>query len=391
MLQVCGFATINRGGWMNVNTLVILMSVMIAALVYAVANFLPTEKRERLKGAARYEIIEAVISLIIVIILVALCLFSCSAGAAIMGYSGYTDVFGSAGTYVGSLLFTNGVSLMGNFYTVSAQYEVISSLFNVGNENFMSAWSSIFPQTAGFSIKLDIPMTGSAFFGAMSKLYVGSYAAMLDVSFAGLFILFLLLQMIQAGALTIVAPTALIMRSLSFLGPQLRRTSNIFLALAIGFYFVFPLMVVSNIYMASCLNINTGMTQTAKCSYPYFSAYLQGYNIPTASVSLFTSTTQYPISSGVLPTFAQGGLAGMLSIPASFYGPVFTGSGQFVSLMFHGPDVAMQYGTEVAGYLFLSIVLIALDLGVTAAFVMGISRGLDSIGNVFGGGPFFGG
>ncbi len=59
----------------------------------------------------------------------------------------------------------------------------------------------------------------------------------------------------------------------------------------------------------------------------------------------------------------------------------------------NGGGVALQYGTQVAGYLFLGIVLIALDLGVTAGFIVGITKGLDAIGsgNAFGGGPFFGG
>jgi hypothetical protein len=390
ILQACGFATINRGDWISINALVVLLAVMVAALVFALANFLPTEKRERLRGAARYEILEAIISLIIIFILIAFCAFSCNAGAAVLGYSGYTDVFSSAGAYIGGLLFTNGLSLTSNFYTVSIQYEVISGLYNIAGTNLLAGANAALEAVHPFDnveIELGLPATGSIFFSTISGLYTASYGAMLDASFSGLFILFLLLQIVEAGALTIVAPVAILLRSLSFMGPQFRRTSNLFLAMAIGFYFVFPLMLVSNMYVASCLNINTGVANPPACSYPYFSAYTQGYTLPKMSASLFTSSTQYPISSSALPSYASGGL----SLPASFYGPAFAGSGQFVTEMINGPSVAMQYGSEVAGYLFLAIVMVALDLGVTAAFIMGISKGLDSIGNVFGGGPFFGG
>ena len=150
--------------------------------------------------------------------------------------------------------------------------------------------------------------TANIFFGKFSALFTGptGYMGMLDVSFGGLFILFLGLKIVEASALTIVAPIAIVMRSLSFMGPQLRRMSNLFLAMAIGFYFVLPLMIVLNSYVASCLNIGASIPQ-ATCNYPFFSAYMQGYNLPATSTSLFTSSTQYPVNSQVLPSFASGG------------------------------------------------------------------------------------
>ncbi len=241
-------------------------------------------------------------------------------------------------------------------------------------------------------MQLAIPIRGAEFFVKLSTLFSTVYGTMMDSSFGGLFILYLLLKIVEACALTIILPTAIIMRSLSFVGPQLRRTSNLFLAMAIGFYFVLPMMIVLNSYVAGCLNIKTGSASVA-CSYPFFSTYLQSYTTLTAPSSLFTTGTAFPVNSEILPGFATGA-----SIPLSFYSAAFPGSwgqslSELLTTMTAGQSAALQYGTEVAGYLFLGIVLMALDLGVTAGFIMGIAKGLDSMssGNMFGGGPFFGG
>jgi hypothetical protein len=379
MLQMCGFLTINRGDWIGINTLVVLLAVMIAALVYVIGGFLPTERREKVKGAVRYEIIEAFISLIIIIVLIVFAELSCNAGGALVGKSGYTDVFSAADNYIGNLLFTNGMSLMGNIYTISTQYEIIASFFTwlVGVVTQ--------PVVPGV-VQLVYGYGGYLFYGKLSLLFTGMYGVMLDTAFGGLFLLFLALEIIEASALTVIAPVAIIMRSLPFMGPQLRRTSNLFLAMAMGFYFVFPLMVLLNSYVASCLSINTGMAQ-ASCSYPLsFSQYLQGYTIPATSTSILSSSNAYPVNSLALPGITGGGW----NLPLSFYGPWLGNLGQLF-LLIVSPNMALNYGTQVAGYLFLGIVLVALDLGVTAGFIIGLSKGLDSIGNVFGSGPVFGG
>ena len=387
LLQMCGFATINRGDWISMCALVVLLSVTIAAMVYAIGNFLPGEKREKLKGAVRYEIIEALISLIIIFVLIAFAAFSCTAGGALLGYKGYMDVFNSADNYVGSLLFTNGLSITGNIYTISQQYDIVSGFLEYASGAGAAAVTAALHVGYG-PLTFQISTSANFFFSKISTLFTGVYVGMLDATFAGLFILFLLLKIIEAGALTVVAPIAILMRSLSFMGPQLRRTSNLFLGMAIGLYFVLPLMVAFNSYVASCLNISTGIVQPV-CSYPYFSDYLKPYVLPAMSTSIFTSSTTYPIDSTQLPGFVGSGAA----MPISIYTPALNMGqfGQFISIIFEGPTLALQYGTLVAGYLFLGIVLVALDIGVTAGFVIGISKGLDSIGNVFGGGPFFGG
>ncbi|VVB77175.1 Uncharacterised protein [uncultured archaeon] len=386
MLQACGFALINRNDWISINVLVVLAGITIGALIFALANFLPAEKREKLRGTVRYELIEGVISLIIIIALIMIAAFACNAGGALFGYPGYTDIFNAADKYMGNLLFVNGISLVGNMYTVTLQYSVVAAVFSHQAQQLGATLS-----TPLFSdiVVIVFPADASAFFYKFASLFASFYGGMLNASFGGLFILFLALPIIEASALTVIAPTALIMRSLSFMGPQLRRTSNLFLAIAIGFYFVLPLMIALNSYIAGCLNISTGLTHPA-CNYPYFTQYFGGYSLPTMSSSLLTSAPSMPIDSGALPSFVTGSY----SLPVSYYGSMFSSLGstvQLLRLLPFGYQVAEEYGTQVAGYLFLGIVLVAIDLGVTAGFIMGIAKGLDSIANLFGTGPFFGG
>ncbi len=140
MLQMCGFATINSGDWISINTLVVLLMVTIAALVYAIGGFFPPERREKIKGVVRYEIVEAIISVFIILTLILFASFACNAGGALVGQNGYSGVFNAADGYVGGLLFTNGLGMMSNLYIVSTQYEVASSFFFEGGD---VSWSAV--------------------------------------------------------------------------------------------------------------------------------------------------------------------------------------------------------------------------------------------------------
>ena len=388
LLQACGFASLNTGDWIGINTLVVLLGITVAAFIYALANFLTVERREKLKGYVRYEILEAAFSAIILVSLILIASFACSAGGLLYGQSGYTGLFASSDTYVGNLLFVSGLSALGNIFTVGTQYTVISNIAQGISAGYLESISENYsvPVLGGYaSISPDTKITD--LFTKFSALFFTLVDTM-AISFGGLFILFVMLPIISATALTVVAPTALLMRSLSFMGPQLRRTSNLFLAMAIGFYFVLPLMIGTNAYVASCLNIYASPSQPS-CNYPFFPGYTGPYTLFSVSTSsLFGSGATYPLSSSNLPSFANG-----ISVPLSFFGSAFlstSGLGQLFTIIFNGPQLAAQYASATAAYVFMGIIMVALDLGVTVGFIMGIARGLDSLGR-FSGGSFFGG
>lgn len=393
ILQVCGFETLNRGNWIAINALVVLLGVTVAALIYALANLLTAERREKLKGYVRYEMLEAAFSLVILIALILIANFACIAGGALFGYSGYTDLFAASNTYLGNLLFINGLSIMGNLFNVGTQYTALANLAYYIAENTTTSGSALVQR---FSISLGpfvsiIPSSAiNDLYTKFSGYFLDLLTAALSVAFGGIFILFIMLLIIRDTALILVAPVALLMRSLSFMGPRLRQTSNLFLAMAIGLYFVLPLMIATNAYVASCLKIYTSASAPS-CNYPFFSSYLGEYSILTMSPStLFGSNIQYPLNSAYLP-----GFLGQVTVPISILGPALlspsaTGIPQIFELIFNAPGVAATYASNVAAYFLMGVVLVALDLGITAGFIAGITKGLGALER-FSGGPFFGG
>ncbi|MCL5239067.1 MAG: hypothetical protein M1286_01165 [Candidatus Marsarchaeota archaeon] len=393
LANACGFATINQNGWVGINLLVVLFSISIAAFVYTLANFMAPSAAQRLKAISSYEMLEVIISAVILIILIGFAFTICQVGPSLVGGANYTSLFTSADNYAGSLLFVNGINLISKMYTTSIQYSIASNIFTwTLNKVFGGAGGTIIGTSikGGLSyVTLSFSNAVEGLFSGVSAIFTEFYGGLLAVAFSGLFILFITLPIIQAAALTVLAPLALLFRTFAFGGPQLRKVSNSLLALAIGFYFVFPLMIGLNIYIAGCLHI-TGLSQTSTCSsasgfnyYGYFSSFLGNYQLPNVSTSFFTSTSPTAVNTTTVPSFASG-----LSLPATFFGPAFSNLNQLIAVVFTAPNVAAEYGTTVAAYLFLGIVLIAIDMGVTMGFIMGIARGLDSISEMFSPGRF---
>lgn len=410
--SACSIATLfnTSNGWISVCIIVVLFSLTLAGLIYAFSNILPTARGEQLKRITKYEIFEALLSLIIIFALFGMAVLSCNVGAQLTGQSSYTNLFTFADTYLGTLLFTNGVSIVSQLYSKSVEYVVASNmiliLFNLGQtalQAFMSSVSTLFSL---------VQITPGSGIGYVLYSYSGTltllYAALMVIAFAPLFILFLVLPLIQGGALTVVVPVALVLRSLSFVGPKVREASNLFLAIAIGFYFILPLTLVFNVYVADCLNIGLVSTlQVGSCAGYPLAQYATGYTLPTMTTSLFTTVGEGLVgissssscsapSSSTTPTSTLcsfGGVspeslfAAYAGIPSLQYIPGFAGI--FADLVY-APAQAVSFGEEVSYYLFLGIVLLSLDLAITVGFINGLGKGLNSISSLFGVEPLFG-
>ncbi|MEM4099658.1 MAG: hypothetical protein QXZ38_03335, partial [Candidatus Micrarchaeaceae archaeon] len=117
----CTFGGLNQYSWININLIVVLLSMTIGALIYAVANLLPAQRREKLKGAVKYELFQSIISVFIIIAVLAFAATGCTVASSFTNnenpfiYSEYT---------ISNLLFKNGVGIMTglfakgiNFYT----------------------------------------------------------------------------------------------------------------------------------------------------------------------------------------------------------------------------------------------------------------------------------
>ncbi len=383
---VCGFASINSNDWISINALVVLASVVIAAAVFAFSNFLPIERGEKLRGVSRYEMVEAVISIAIIGALLAFSSFACSSGALLVGQQGYTGLFSSDITYIGNLLFLNGASLITNIYTSSIRITLDANLFSAIAPIIAKATTS---SLVDGIITYSVAPNFDAYLFSLSGVLTGLFSGFVVITYSILFLLYLALPVISAGALTVLAPLSIIVRSMAFAGKKLREVANQLLAIAIGFYFIFPLMLAFNSYAGACLNIGLSYS-TASCSYPYFSHYLTSYALPSTSTSIFSASNVISVNSGTVSSIVPG--FGGLSLPSSFYGSTTSNLGQYVTLLIDYPAVVQQYAQQIAAYMFLGVVMIALDLAVTIGFIAGLTKGLNAIGSMdlFGSEQFLG-
>lgn len=400
----CGFAQLDTNGWIGINVLVVLFSVTFGALIYTVANFMPGQKGRKLKGIASYEIIEAIFSVILVFALFVIANFACQAGAVLYGSgNGYAGIFTAAEGYIGNLLFQNGVNLMTSMYTVSINYSMIAKIVYFLMEEGAQFLQGVVSALAGgdiFGLSIGFSTNIASLLGAYAGIYTNIYGTFLIASFAGLFIMFLVLPIIQAAALTIVAPLAIAFRALAFTGPGLRKTANLFLAMAVGFYFVLPLTIGFNSYVVSCLNIQNQLgiqnnacdvAGTTTSQYPFFTRYLANYVVVTPPSSIFENQAGVGIISsganGAAPSWV-GSNPDLGTLDSSFYNSVTNLNSDF-ALMFSASETAESYGRQVAAYLFVSTVLLAIDFGITLGFIAGLAKGLDAMAGLFGAGSFW--
>lgn len=418
-IPICGFSSLNINNWIGINVLVVLAIISIAGFVYALASFLRPEERERLKGISRYEVIEGLFSVMLIFTLLFLSAGVCSAGAAIagpvVGASPYTNIFNYASWYFAIVMFQNGFNLVSSIFTATSQFFIVSNVayyvVNVllGVVNNLASFSQEIPivesellnVVATVTVSLKISTVIDQLFQIITAVFVEVFGTLLTISFVGMFLLIFMFPLIKAGALTVVVPISIIVRSLGFFGPKLRSTANLFLALAIGFYFVLPLTVMFDIYAISCLG-GLGITQSltfshVKCNYPLASYVNNNYNLPSYSPSLLTTAIPSELNSAVVPSslvnFNIGNSPFNIIPPVSstFYSYAFSNFDQLLQIMFNAPSVIEKYAYQVASFVFVGIVLVALDMAVTIGFVNGLAKGLDAMSQLFSAGPFFGG
>ena len=364
--------------WLQVNMLLVIAIITITGVIYALSNLLPTRSGERLRTIARYEIFEVLVSIIIIIAIMLLSDSMCNFGAAIAQQNNYPGVFETDELYVGTLLFEKGTAIVSQLYTTAIQYaiaEEIVSYIATNVFNFISSLTNGVYLTVFPTLSTDF----STIYLSYAGLFTGIYSAMVLSVFGILFAIFLTLPIIQAVALTVVLPVAIAMRTLAFTGPRLRETSNAFIALAIGMFFVFPTMLTLNTYITGCLGI-TQSTNTAGCPLtPEEQAYVSTTPLPSQASTLFS---------------AQTAQATALTLSSSFFSAIGSygaapGVSGILGLIVDAPGAAISYANIIAEYAFEGIVLIALDILVTVAFIAGINRGLNAISGAFGVEPFW--
>ncbi len=393
----CGsFASLNPNDWISISILVVLASITIAALLYALSGVFPTERREKLKSIVKYEMGSAVISLVIIAALIMMTNFTCSLGGLVSesipalntSNNNYAGIYSFDLNYVGTLLFSSGTQIVADLYTTALQLTAQSNLLDSAVISAQQVLNSL-PGggVAEFIGGLPFPEI-SKIFSIFNDILYGWGDAFIVVGNGVLFIVFFLLIIFESISLTVLVPVALAMRSLAFTGPRLRSASNAFLALGIGMYFVFPLTIASNSYIANCLNLNAfvpslsggppsssqtvGCIGLSKAEYKGISPYLPSISIPTSSL------------------FESGGSLDFLT---NFWSSAtFAGNIPVVGIIFNlanAYNTINSYANTIAAYMLLSVILISLDLAITIGFSVGLARGLDSLADIMGGEKFW--
>ncbi|MGC8662312.1 MAG: hypothetical protein ACP5RT_00820 [Candidatus Micrarchaeia archaeon] len=354
-ISVCSFAGggINANNWIGINLIIVIFFFTLAGFIYAMSNLFPASMREKLKITAKFEISQMLISIFIILLLVGFASFSCNFTNSLVGM----DAFGAAQAYIGRLLFVDGINLATHIYSTSIQFMIGSEI-----AKFISGFGSEIPiiSTSVLKIKLSISPSLADIYSTYGDTIVG-YNLFVVITFGMLFLQFLALFIDKSIALTVVLPVAIAMRSLSFMGPKLRESANSFLALAIAFYFIFPLTFVMNSYIMNwtyCNNPNIA------CN-PYFSNYPISYTASSPKPSsLFTTN----------PSYNFWGFS--ITVPANFYSSM--GGGLPIQEIVLAPSALATIAEEVSDFVFQGIFLMAIDFGITVAFAIGLTKALTA-------------
>ncbi len=360
--------------WNFIAFFVILISFMAIGLLFGLSNFLPGATRSKLRGLLRSELMQAVLSIFIIVVLITVTSVACT-----VSVNG-NDPFNVAETYVGNLITgqNGGLNLISGLYSYSVAYATISAIFSAAGDiiaSFIQGLSGLIVQGNTFTIE---PIFGYDFgvpYGALSSVYMDLFYPLTLMATGLQFVQYLAIVISQATAFAIILPVALIMRALVFLGGGIRNAANGVLAVAIAMYIIYPLTISLDIYALTWIGTQcTSSVQQPNCN-------------PSAAYISFGSSVQvnsFLLSSGAsigsqtcvnLGGAAGGNRCGVNS--GTFFGSAFS---QALSLLNPAAAVATAYNliSDVSSYLFTALVMLAINLSITLAFAMGLTRALDS-------------
>ena len=383
--QSCTFGAIDQGNWISISTLIVLLSVTVGALVYAVSSFLPTSTREKLRGTMRIEMVQGILALFIILILVAFAGMGCQLGGMMtngLTAGVYQDPFQFAQLYLNNLLFIKSGDIFVNLYTSSINYLVAG--------NLAEALAGLIEELMSKALPLSLNANVLGIFYGYASVATSTYTVMMMVSYGILFVMWLMLYFVQSFAMTLIAPLALLIRTVPYGGPKLREVADTLLAIAVAFYFVLPLALTFNNYTINwmfCTSqvglVNVTGTNSGSCN-PYVSYTQTNFDINLPVSSLLSAQNGYNLS-------------GLGTVVGGFFGGAISGNGGLANMMGNVlgtlagiPGQTDNYGVEVAEYMFTSIVLIALDVAITLGFAQGLARGLVSVSGAMNVGPFWG-
>ncbi len=377
-------------GWLGINSLVILTGFAIISVVYMASRFMPASARQKMTAITRIELVELMLSGVIIAALVVFSSAACSLSSSISQSSG--GISGSpfviADSYIANLTFNRGLGTLTDIYSLSIGYAIDSNIWSTvggASSGLLEALVPPVPLTPASCAAgpLNFCVTETSTFGAdlgvlygvISDLFISLLAPLMIASIALLFVQWISIPFIEATAFVVVLPVAIALRSFAYAaaGNGLRNAANAILAIAIAAYLIYPVMISFDPCIMAWIQGQNSCFGPAS-SNPA-SQYLPSYASPTLSATLFNN-----IGSGSIPGFSSTPSIGSL-----------VNAGLFAGLPALDPasvDAQIIAFIAVIGqFIFQATVLFGIDIAITIAFAMGLARALNS--GILGQSPFW--
>lgn len=378
------FGSTYLGSWIYVNMLVLLVAISAVAIVYAMSKLLPFRMQGRMIGITKIEFTQLAISVAIIGILVAFSSAACTAtsnmssqylkSAGVPSSVASLDPFAYSEYFIGNLSLNSGMKLLTHLYAESIAYgmdaQALSKLTDFISRDFPIAPTLLAKSNLKLSItsgyELGIP------YSTLSVFYIGIFSSLITIAIGMLFIQYLALPVIEAIAFTVLLPIAIIMRSVAYTGGRsgLRRAANTFLAITIALYIIYPLTIALDSYIVHWVYTPCSATVTSDCN-PNFQYLNTALTIDQISPSVFSNT-----ESSATQVWRAVGIS---SIPAvsSLLNSVAGLSIKALNPL-NVPQDAQYIIDTGSQFLFIAVILFALNIALTMVFAQSLAGALDS-------------
>ncbi len=409
--------------WLGVNFLVLLISILLISVAFSLSSIFGSDMRAKLRSLVRFELIQVMISIFILGAILGFSTIACNVTAQIS--SSLTGTAMSplqyADYYIGTVSLSKGLDLLTQTYGEGVKYAIDASvisninyvfgsffegenptpgstgLVNIPQQtesdlNLVPSPSPVAPPTqtnpdlnvgpaapsgttAAGSSKSQLisisfsPTSGDGFglydiYSSLSEQYFGIFSPLIVLALGLLMIQFLIIPIVQYTAFLVILPVAIGMRSIAFSSNTLGDASNSLIALAVAFYLIYPLTIVFNAYAAgwifstsnpSYAFLNSAFSTSFVSSTNPYTYFSQNQLSQTKQTDMFSTMTQT-----LLPFFTK-------SATTNFNIPVV---GDLSTLHY--------YIDQLAEFLFSSVLMFAIDIGITSMFALSLYKALKS-------------
>ncbi len=353
--------------WLPINYLVIIIGFMLIAVLYAIGRALPPKTRSAITGMTKIEMTQLLISALIIVMLMFFSSAACNISSSISQQLTGTSLgpFTYADYYIGNLSTNTGLKLLTNIYSDSISFSIDARVYSyLAAQLSGKLGTPKIPIGPGASLTVVEGYDLSIGYYLIADLYMALFSPLLVITIGMLFLQYLALPLIKLTAFALLLPVAIIVRSVAYTGAGgsgLRNAANAILAIAIALYIIYPVTIALDAYMVHWI------FSTQNPLYPYLN---MGFTLTQLPSSFFSSTASsssisLPFGIAAMPTLSL--LSGVSSLGLTgLYNPYtpVTVSNQIIDLM--------------AQFIFVGVILFALNIAITMAFAMSLAKALNT-------------